>query len=868
VRLVLLLAWRHLTHRKGATLLSALGIALGIATVVSVMTLDHNTLLSQQMFRAPSDPGSDLLIQPLDSSPGAHAALAQRLRDEPFLSGVTAFTTAKWALVHEGTTRAGVEIMAVETTARSHHGGYQVEEGTDLDQQSNTSQILVTRGLVEKAGLEVGDIVQLTRPPARRAPVTRCVDGKMVVIGPGGRAPRNPSAAAPMHDFEVVGILSPTSLGYHSSRVIMAFERGRKLLGPRATARFWADLDTGLTDFLGVENRLREDFVVYQPKRALAGQAPEEAAFRAGVRMCGFLALFLGLYIIFNTMSMSLVERVRQIGLLRALGVTRGKLLAIFLTEGAALSLLGALLSIGMAAGIVMTLKALRITTLGFGKPLEIVEIPYLPIAAVMCAGVLFSLMGIVYPFLRASRLSVIDALRRGVIELSRDPFTGARRSILVGLLLIVPVAWLIGSPSEGFIAKPLWEAFLQSIAIVGGAITVLLLCSGLLPKLASSLMAPLRGPAIVIARGTVASARHRVFSSVTGLMLVFAAVFLVVSVLESLKFETRQFAERALADRIYIRTTPAGADRIETLRSIEGLANLTPVDVEVNGAFLVRALDKRILDTGTLAGDARAAADFVTKPTIILSTRCADDFVYEKHGWVKLATDAEGSVEFRVLAVTDEYGFAPDDRIFAVISIENMKRYWCRDANEQATQFAAWAPDAGPDDRQRLAAAIATGLGEDNLLSLRFGDQIGEGYIAGLDRDFGIFYAILVLTVMLAALGGLNAMVIAVMERRREIGLLRVVGLTGGQVARMLLVESGTFGVLGGVLGLIVGIPLAIVSARALTAMSHLNLSFALTIPALAAVLAGAILVALLAVLYPAMRANSLRLSSIMRYE
>ena len=96
MRLVLLLAWRQLVHRPGATLLSALGIALGIATVVSVITIDHNTLLSQQMFRAPTDPGSDLLIQPLNSSPAAHDALAQRLRDEPFLSGVTAFTTAKW----------------------------------------------------------------------------------------------------------------------------------------------------------------------------------------------------------------------------------------------------------------------------------------------------------------------------------------------------------------------------------------------------------------------------------------------------------------------------------------------------------------------------------------------------------------------------------------------------------------------------------------------------------------------------------------------------------------------------------------------------------------------------------------------------
>ena len=65
MRLILLLAWRHLVFRPAATLLSVLGIALGIATVISVLTVDHNTLLSQQVRRIPGDPDSDLLIQPL-----------------------------------------------------------------------------------------------------------------------------------------------------------------------------------------------------------------------------------------------------------------------------------------------------------------------------------------------------------------------------------------------------------------------------------------------------------------------------------------------------------------------------------------------------------------------------------------------------------------------------------------------------------------------------------------------------------------------------------------------------------------------------------------------------------------------------------
>jgi len=356
------------------------------------------------------------------------------------------------------------------------------------------------------------------------------------------------------------------------------------------------------------------------------------------------------------------------------------------------------------------------------------------------------------------------------------------------------------------------------------------------------------------------------VFATVTGLMLVFAAVFMVVSVLESLKSETRRFNAAALDERLFIQATPAGADALVALRqTVPELAALTPTNVEVAGPFRIRALDNRQLARGPLAADPLLRQRFANRPTLLLSTRCSDDFGYRAGDRVTLATPASGPVAFEILAVSDEHGFAPDDRVYAVASVETIKRFWCVDAAEQATAFSARIPrDRQPPVFQRIKQAV----GPDGLVSVRVGEEIGAGYLADHDRDFAIFYAILLLTVALAAVGMLNAMVISVLERRREIGLLRAVGLTGGQVARMLLIEAGAFGLLGGLLGLAVGIPLATVSARALTALSHLDLSFELAPRALSAVLAGAILVALLAVLYPALRANRLRLSTVMRYE
>src|SRR5262245_2843474 len=567
MHLVLQLALRQMLYRPARTLLSALGIAMGIATVVAVLVVDDNTLLSQQARRTPDDPGADLLIQPLDGGPAAAAGAEKALRAQSFLRGVTAFATGKRTLVVTPPAGAApearskpipdVEVMALQPSATTHHEAYTVAEGSDLDQSRDEPQMLVSAAIAQQLGLKPGDLVALFAPPARRGPTTRCVDGQMVSVPPPRRTPGGEPERSP---FRVAGILAPTHLGYAKNRVLIGFEQGRALLGDDFQPSYWADLDRTQSDFLGAEAALRRDFTVFEPKRALAGLDPAEAAFRSGVRLCGFLALFLGLYIIFNTMSMSLVERVRQIGLLRTLGLTRGRLFLVFLIEGLALALLGAALSVLLAHWIVQAMTGLRITTLGFGKPLEIVEIPWGPVAAVMGAGVVFALLGIVYPFLRASSLSVIDALRRGVIALSDDPFTGTRRTLLLGLLLLVPLAWFIGAPAEGALAEPLWRAFLEAGGVVIVALAVPLLLPRLLPGMARGLLVPLRGPGGALARATLASARHRVFATVSGLMLVFAAVFVVVSVLESLKSDSLAFQHRALDGHLYLKTTPDGS--------------------------------------------------------------------------------------------------------------------------------------------------------------------------------------------------------------------------------------------------------------------------------------------------------------------
>src|SRR5262249_17051635 len=204
--------------------------------------------------------------------------------------------------------------------------------------------------------------------------------------------------------------------------------------------------------------------------------------------------------------------------------------------------------------------------------------------------------------------------------------------------------------PADGALAEPLWKAFVEAAGVVTIALAIPLLVPRFLPGLAQASIAPLRGPVATLARATLASARHRVFATVTGLMLVFAAVFVVVSVLESLKQDTRSFAEHALDGRVYLKTTPDGAEKLpELAQQVPALASLAPFNVEIYNPFLIRGVDETRATTGPLANDPALRKTFAETPSLILSSHCAEDFGYVVGNRIRLATDSSGAVDFEV---------------------------------------------------------------------------------------------------------------------------------------------------------------------------------------------------------------------------
>src|SRR5690606_1729723 len=134
---------------------------------------------------------------------------------------------------------------------------------------------------------------------------------------------------------------------------------------------YWARLAPEAI-YQDVREDLKASFVVDKPKGALVGERVDQRAFRKSIRIAACLSLLLGLFVIYNAFSLSLVERVREIGLLRALGLTGTEIAAAVVIEGLLLSVAGAALGLVLSLGVVDVMRRIGITTLGYGKPLAI----------------------------------------------------------------------------------------------------------------------------------------------------------------------------------------------------------------------------------------------------------------------------------------------------------------------------------------------------------------------------------------------------------------------------------------------------------------------------------------------------------------
>ena len=858
MRIASLLAWRSLASRPGRSLTAALGIAIGIATVLSVQVIDHNTILTQEARNRSSVGPWEVALRPVQSGVPLGGATPRALVEESDISEFIATFEARVEIERPDLDPTALRLRGLGPLADNSLAETLIE-GRSL-RQPNGLEVLISARAAEQCGIALGD-----RLPLRRMGKTRrgCVEGQQVM-----RQQDGPEGA--MLEFEVVGILA--SAGPSDEVALVApFEAALPLFeGAPLQATYWAQLNSGAV-YQDVRERLKSAYIVEKVKTARVGQRIDQRAFRKSLRFTSALSLVLGLFVIYHCFSMALVERVREIGLLRALGMRRMQILRATLLEGSYLAVFGAGLGIALTVATVFVMDYFGITTLGYGKPLRILEVPWGMGLGVVALGMLCALLGMAAPLLRARHLSVVEALRAGQLALRTDPGFSLRLAVFIGIPLMVPLFYVLVTPPLGERQGAVFDVVLRIGLVLLAFFMMVLVFPRPLHKLVEWGLQPLRRwlpVEVPLAQAAIRGSRLRVMGTLAGLAVVVAALFCIRSVNVSFLEEMERFSVRAMDDRVFLRSRSdvALTDIQERLAAVDGVEATRSLGAEVLSPFPLRGVDLEGLRAAEprLGENLRFCREFSEGKVIVLSRFLADSFGYEVGDEVRLPTFT-GPRSFRVGAITDRFGYYPDDRNWAMVDADRMDQLWCQTPDEGRRFVATIDPDA---DREEVEGNIEEALSDLPILWVRCDDRLRRTYLLDRRRDFFVFDVILFMVAALAAVGLWNSLTIAVLERRRELALLRTVGLSARQVGRLVRLEALALGLIGGLLALAVSLPVAAFAIEAVRIISRLDLHFRPGPLLIAAPLVVAMSIALLASWWPSRRARSIDLSAMARYE
>jgi putative ABC transport system permease protein len=578
-------------------------------------------------------------------------------------------------------------------------------------------------------------------------------------------------------------------------------------------------------------------------------------AFRLNLTALSLLALICGVFLIYNTMTFSVVQRRTLIGTLRALGVTRGQIFSLVLGEAAAVGVLGT--GLGLGAGVLLGRGLVRLVTqtindLYFVLTVRELSLPPLTLLEGAALGVGATLLAAAAPAWEATQAPPRAVLLRSSLEarlrkaLPRAALAGLGL-LAGGLLLLVPRSLVISF--TGLFGVILGCALLAPVA------TVLLMRALRRP------MGALFGVLGRMAAGGVVAALSRTAVAIAALVIAVSVTVGIGVMIDSFRQTVSRWLEHTLQDDIYV-TVPSrgggfvGADldpetarraaavpgvvRVETLRRVELATPDGPVRLIVLGTDRW-GLARHELQQGD--------ADAVWPSVLDRNAVAVSEPFSRRHGIdagavLRLPTDT-GLRSFRVAGVYSDYA---SDQGLILMSRQTYDRFW---RDPLLSGFSVnLAPGIDPDQaipRLRAAEGGATLFIQSNRALKKISLDI-------FDRTFRITAVLRLLAGLVAFIGVLSALMALQLERARELGVLRANGVTPGQVWQLVTSQTGLLGLAAGLLSVPVGLALAAIMIFVINRRSFgWTIRMEITPGVLLEALGLALAAALLAGLYPA---------------
>jgi putative ABC transport system permease protein len=826
VRILRRASARHLLRHPWQTGLSVLGVALGVAVVLAVdlavssaragFTLSAETVAGRATHRLEGGPGG------LDD--GAYL----RVRN---VAGVRAAAPVVEGEVVAGAAETVVRVLGVDPFAerpfRRHAGG--------ADDLATGSLLIGARAAL------------LSRRTAMGLGVD---DGDWLMVDVRGRR----------DSLLVAGILEPTDepsrIGLENL-VILDIGTAQAILGRSGLDR--VDLILGEhADPSETVAAVGAGAVVRPVGAADAAFRDITRAFDLNLRALGLLALVFGVFLIYNSVTFSVVQRRRLLGTLRALGATRRQVFGLVLGEAAALGAAGAALGIGLGlalGGVLLRLVTRTIEDLYFVLTVRELLVTPATLAGVAALGLVGTVLAAVPPAMEAARTQPRAALVRSELE------TGIRRrlpivtlaglAIAAGGLLVLVAARTVDASFAGFFGV------IIGAALVTPAATVALM------RLARPAAGALLGALGRMAASGVTASLSRTAPAIAALVIAVSVTIGIAVMIGSFRGSLVQWLDTTLSADVYVSPIrPAGAagGAIEpgALHSILADPGLAEVRRSWRGEIAAEdgAVDLMAIETDSrlrahfmfIDGDDRSFwDDFVAGRVLLVSEPFAHHRGIAAGDTIRLRT-SRGLEPMSVAGVFRDYG---SDRGMVMMSYRGFRERW-----DVATLTSVALILQPGEDRDAVIARLRAATAPVQPLNIRSNHALAEATLVVFDRTFAITRVLRLLAIIVAFVGVLSALMALQLERAREIGVLRASGMTPGQVGTTVAAQTGLMGLAAGVMAIPLGLGLAVlmiefVNRRSFGWSIDLVASPGVLIQALALALAAA----LLAGVYPAWR-------------
>ncbi|MGW6572899.1 ABC transporter permease [Streptomyces sp. NPDC054945] len=578
--------------------------------------------------------------------------------------------------------------------------------------------------------------------------------------------------------------------------------------------------------------------------------------------MLGFagIAFLVGIFLIFNTFSMLVAQRTREIGLMRAIGADSGQVLKSVVVEAFLLGVVGSVLGVGAGIGLAIGLMQLM-GSMGMHLSTDDLTVAWSTPVVGIVLGVVVTVVSAFIPARRAGKVSPMAALRESGTP--GDKKAGVVRAVL-GLVLtgIGGAALYLATAAEEAGPGSMWLGLGVVLTLIGFIVIGPLLAAGVVRVLSGLVLRPFGSVGRLAERNALRNPR-RTGATAAALMIGLALVACLSVVGSSMVASATDELDRSVgADYIVDSETgqPVLPQAEQAVRATKGLDHVTAYRVVT---AKVTAPDGTSEEDGIGATDPTYAKDIrrkmvagehaaaYGKDSMSVGSEYATKHGVKVGDELTVAFTGGNTVKLKVAAITSDEGNL--DKGMKYISTDAARAHVPADKLPLPFMLLASAQDGQSDTT--AYASVKTAMAEYPQYKVRNQTDYKQALKDQVGQLLNMVYGLLGLAIVVAVLGVVNTLALSVVERTREIGLMRAIGLSRRQLRRMIRLESVVIALFGALLGLGLGMTWGI-GAQQLLALQGLKV-LEIPWPTILGVFAASAFVGLFAALVPAFRAG-----------